>query len=57
MRFEAAHHLPRTPPGHKCRRVHGHSFVAEVIVSGALADSGHVPALVAKPFGVLLSLT
>ncbi len=34
MRFEAAHRLPHTPPGHKCRRVHGHSFEAEVAVSG-----------------------
>jgi 6-pyruvoyltetrahydropterin/6-carboxytetrahydropterin synthase len=25
-RFEAAHHLPRVPEGHKCRRVHGHSY-------------------------------
>lgn len=28
--FEAAHHLPKTPEGHKCRRVHGHSFRIEV---------------------------
>jgi len=32
--FEAAHHLPNTPEGHKCRRLHGHSFVARVYVSG-----------------------
>ena len=24
--FEAAHMLPRMPDGHKCRRLHGHSF-------------------------------
>ncbi|MEM1009583.1 MAG: 6-carboxytetrahydropterin synthase, partial [Myxococcota bacterium] len=23
--FEAAHHLPFVPEGHKCRRLHGHS--------------------------------
>jgi 6-pyruvoyltetrahydropterin/6-carboxytetrahydropterin synthase len=32
--FEAAHFLPRTPPGHKCGRVHGHSFRCEVAVTG-----------------------
>lgn len=36
MRFEAAHHLPHTPPEHKCHRMHGHSFEAEVAVSGDL---------------------
>jgi len=24
--IEAAHHLPNVPEGHKCRRLHGHSF-------------------------------
>ena len=28
--FEAAHALPRLPEGHKCRNMHGHSFVVEV---------------------------
>ena len=32
--FESAHALPNVPPGHKCRRMHGHSFRAEVRVSG-----------------------
>lgn len=32
--FEAAHHLPRAPEGHKCRRLHGHSFRVEVAVEG-----------------------
>ena len=26
--FEAAHHLPHVPEGHKCGRLHGHSFMA-----------------------------
>jgi len=36
--FEAAHRLPNVPPGHKCGRLHGHSFHAEVHVRG---DVGH----------------
>lgn len=34
FRFEAAHWLPKTPEGHKCRRMHGHSFRGEVAVRG-----------------------
>ena len=32
--FESAHVLPKAPEGHKCRRLHGHSFQAEVVVEG-----------------------
>ncbi len=32
--FEAAHLLPNVPPGHKCARLHGHSFRVAVYVSG-----------------------
>jgi len=32
--FEAAHFLPNLKPGHKCGRVHGHSFRCEVVVTG-----------------------
>ena len=32
--FEAAHWLPTFPDGHKCRRMHGHSFHVDVVVSG-----------------------
>ena len=34
--FEAAHRLSRVPVGHKCGRLHGHSFRVEVHVSGAV---------------------
>lgn len=34
FQFEAAHRLPCVAPGHKCARLHGHSFVAEVVVEG-----------------------
>ena len=32
--FEAAHRLPNVPSGHKCSRLHGHSFRVAVHVSG-----------------------
>lgn len=32
--FEAAHRLPHVPEGHKCARLHGHSFRAEIHVRG-----------------------
>jgi 6-pyruvoyltetrahydropterin/6-carboxytetrahydropterin synthase len=34
FRFEAAHRLPEAPEGHKCARLHGHSFRFEVHVEG-----------------------
>ncbi|MBC7783073.1 MAG: 6-carboxytetrahydropterin synthase QueD [Burkholderiales bacterium] len=34
FRFEAAHSLPTFPEGHKCRRLHGHSFRFDVAVEG-----------------------
>ncbi len=33
-RFEAAHRLPRVPEGHKCSRIHGHSYKVELFVQG-----------------------
>ena len=34
--FESAHWLPCFPPEHPCRRLHGHSFRAEVVVEGSV---------------------
>jgi len=34
--LEAAHRLPNVPEGHKCARLHGHSFRVELHVSGDL---------------------
>ena len=34
FRFEAAHYLPNVPEGHKCRRMHGHSFRGEIAIRG-----------------------
>lgn len=36
FRFEAAHFLPNVVEGHKCRRIHGHSFRGEVAVRGPI---------------------
>jgi len=37
-RFESAHRLPRVPEGHKCARLHGHSFKVEVAVRGSVDE-------------------
>ncbi|MDH4120784.1 MAG: 6-carboxytetrahydropterin synthase QueD [Deltaproteobacteria bacterium] len=34
--FDSAHLLPNLPEGHKCRRLHGHSFRVILYVSGPL---------------------
>ncbi len=34
FRFEAAHSLPQVPPGHKCSRVHGHSYKVDLHATG-----------------------
>lgn len=36
FQIEAAHRLPHVPAGHKCARLHGHSFRIEVHVEGEL---------------------
>ena len=51
--FEAAHRLPCVPPGHKCHRLHGHSYRVEVSIAGDvdedagwLQDFGDITAVV-----------
>ncbi len=36
--LESAHRLPNVPAGHKCARVHGHSFRVEIHVSGPVDE-------------------
>jgi 6-pyruvoyltetrahydropterin/6-carboxytetrahydropterin synthase len=36
--FDAAHVLPNVPEGHKCRRLHGHTYRVRIYVSGEPDD-------------------
>ena len=36
--FEAAHRLPNVPAGHKCSRLHGHSYRVVVHVEGPVDE-------------------
>lgn len=41
--FEAAHRLPNVPKGHKCERLHGHSYRVALHVRGPVgAESGWI---------------
>lgn len=37
--IEAAHLLPNLPDGHKCKRLHGHSFRIEVHINGEIDNN------------------
>lgn len=37
--FEAAHFLPNVPEGHKCGRLHGHSYAIRVYASGTPGEA------------------
>lgn len=39
FQVEAAHFLPNVPEGHKCARMHGHSFRIEIHVSGPVGET------------------
>ena len=36
--FEAAHRLPNVPEGHKCARLHGHSFRVRLTAEGPIKE-------------------
>ena len=38
FQIEAAHRLPHVPEGHKCARMHGHSFRIDVHVEGPVDE-------------------
>lgn len=38
FRIESAHRLPNVPEGHKCARLHGHSFEITLYVRGPVGD-------------------
>jgi len=38
FQIEAAHRLPNVPVGHKCARLHGHSWRIEVAIEGPVGD-------------------
>ena len=42
FKFEAAHSLPHLPEGHKCKRLHGHSYRFVVRCVGELDNRGFV---------------
>lgn len=37
--IEAAHRLPNVPEGHKCARLHGHSFRVAIYVAGPVGET------------------
>lgn len=58
--FEAAHFLPQVADGHKCKRMHGHSYTVVVTVEGDVdphmgwvLDFGDLDAVVAPIIGGL----
>jgi len=43
FQFEAAHLLPNVPEGHKCARLHGHSFWVRITITGEMdPDTGWI---------------
>jgi 6-pyruvoyltetrahydropterin/6-carboxytetrahydropterin synthase len=37
--FDAAHFLPNVPEGHKCKQLHGHTYLLRIYVSGAIQET------------------
>lgn len=42
VHYDAAHYLPYVPEGHKCGRMHGHTYQLTVVVEGPLQADGFV---------------
>ncbi len=40
--YDSAHSLPRVPEGHKCGRLHGHTYVLTVSVKGPVREDGFI---------------
>lgn len=40
--FDAAHFLPNVEEGHKCRRLHGHTYRVEIVCAGEIDRRGMV---------------
>lgn len=36
--FAASHHLDHLPPGHKCARLHGHTYTVQVLLASEELD-------------------
>jgi 6-pyruvoyltetrahydropterin/6-carboxytetrahydropterin synthase len=40
--YDSAHYLPMVPPGHKCGRMHGHTYHLTVTLDGPVREDGFV---------------
>ena len=40
--FDAAHWLPMVPDGHKCKRMHGHTYRVEVVIRDRVLPDGFI---------------
>jgi len=56
--FNSAHHLPHVPDGHKCKRLHGHTYRVRIICGGEVGPDGFVVDydVVRKAWGQLFPL-
>jgi 6-pyruvoyltetrahydropterin/6-carboxytetrahydropterin synthase len=36
FQFDSAHYLPKVPEGHKCARLHGHTYTVELRLAGEI---------------------
>lgn len=56
--FDAAHYLPHVADGHKCKRMHGHTYRVDVMLQGEPDARGMVVdyAEIAEAWGVIDSM-